>query len=46
MLKTLPGIPKKKLVEINKNITKQNKPLKLEVQIVSEDEQRNMRAKQ
>jgi hypothetical protein len=45
ILKTLPGIPKK-MVEIHKNITKQNKLLKLEVQIVSEDEQRNMKAKQ
>jgi hypothetical protein len=35
----------KELVEINKNITKQNKLLKLEVQIVSEDEQRNKKAK-
>jgi hypothetical protein len=44
-LKTWPGIPKK-MVDINNNIIKQNKLLKLEVQIVSEDEQRNMKAKQ
>jgi hypothetical protein len=35
-----------KLIETNKNVTKQNKLLKLEVQIVSEDGQRNMKAKQ
>jgi len=35
-----------KLVEINRNTTKQNKLLKLKELIVSEDEQWNMKVKQ